>query len=188
MAGIRTLTVTPGFDIQREAITKTAVVDYENAGLYALFSKSSRPAYKFRVPIPALTKIQVDSLNAFHHFHQGAKAFFWDGGYYGYVSSLNLIGEGNSSRTDFFLPNRNIDANSIAVGIFNGATTSITTAFSLYAVAGVISLATAPLSGHDIMAAHAHKYKLVFEPDGLKVDEIYSGIFRAELTLREILI
>lgn len=188
MAGTRTLTVTPGFPIMREAVTKTSVVDYDQAGLFALYGRSSRPAYKFRVPLPALVKHQADSLNAFHAFHQGGKAFFWDGGYHGYVSSLQLIGEGNGARVDFFLHNRNIDPNSITIGIFNGVTTSITTAFSLYAVAGAISLATAPVSGHDILAAHAHKFKCVFEPDGYKMEEIYSGVWRAELTLRETII
>lgn len=188
MAGIRTFTCTPGFAIQREAMTKTSVVEFDQSGIFAMFGRSSRPTYKFTVPIRALTKIQVDSLNAWHMFHQGGKAFFWDGGFYGYVSSLNLVGEGNGSRTDFYLPNRHIDPNSISIGIFNGTTTSITTAFSLYATAGMISLATAPLSGHDVMASHAHKYKVVFEPDGLKVQEIYSGIFQAELMLREILL
>jgi hypothetical protein len=188
MAGIRTFTCTPGFTILREAMTKTSVVEFDNSGLFALFGRSSRPTYRFRIPLVALTKHQCDSLSAFHHFHQGAKPFFWDGGYYGYISSLQLVGEGNGSKTDYFLPNRFIDANSITVGIYNGTTTSITTAFSLYADQGMISFATAPTSGHDVMASHAHKYKVVFEPDGLKVEEFYSGIFRAEIVLRETLL
>lgn len=165
------------------------MVEYDNSGLYALFQRSARPTYKFRLPLPALVKHEVDSLNAFFMVHQGGRAFFWDGGYHGYVSSLQLIGEGNGARTDFFLPNRHIDANSITVGIYNGTTTSITTAFSLYAVPGVISFASAPGNGHDVLASHAHKYKVVFDPDGgFKTEEIYSGVWRGELIFRETLI
>lgn len=187
VAGIRTFTCTPGYDIQREAITKTAVADFDQPGLFSATNGAQRPAYRFVVNIPALTRIQVQSLQAFHFFHQGAKAFYINGfEAWSYVSTLNLIGEGNGSKKDFFLPNRNIDANSITVAVFDGVTHSITSAYSLNPVPGIISFTTAPTSGHDIEASHAHKYKVVFEPDGLKTDEFASGVWKAQLKLREL--
>ena len=187
MAGIRTITLTPGFEVTREQMTHTSVVDYDGTGLFHVFNRASRPAYKFEVNAPVLTQIQVQSLQAFHQFHQGGKAFYFDGCNWSYVNTLNLVGEGDGVRTQFFLPNRNIDANSITVGIFDGATTSLTTAYSLTAVPGILTFNTAPDSGDDIMASHAHRYKCVFDPDGVKFTNWALGVYRAEIVLREIL-
>ena len=187
MAGIRTFTCTPGYDIQREAITKTSVADFDQPGLFSAVNGAARPTYRFVINISALTRIQAQSLSAFHSFHQGGKAFYVDGFVWSSISTLNLLAEGNGIKKEFFLANRNIDSNSLTVAVFDGVTHSITTAYSLVsAVAGIISFATAPTSGHDIEASHAHKYKVVFEPDGLKMDEFAQSVFRVQLKLREL--
>lgn len=186
--GTRTLTVTPGFEVTREALTFTTRVEFENTGLFTLFNRSERPTYKFSLELPALQRIAAQSLSGFHHFHQGGKAFFYDGGLWDSVTSLNLVGEGDGTRTDFFLPNRFVDSNSISVAVFDGTTTSITTAFSLNPDPGVIVFDTAPASADDIMASHSHKYRVVFEPDGLKMVQFAKGVWRAKLDLRETII
>lgn len=187
MAGIRTFTCTPGFDVQREAITKTMVADFDQPGMFSVSNGASRPAYRFTLNIAALTQIQQESISAFHFVHQGGKAFYFNGlDAWSRVNTLALIGEGNGSQKEFFLPNRNIDSGSVVVAVFDGTTHSITTAFSLNPIPGVIAFTTAPSSGHDIEASHTHKYKVVFEPDGLKVDEFAAGVFRAQLKLREL--
>lgn len=186
--GIRTLTVTVGFEVLREAVTLTSRADYDSPGNFYSFSRGSRPAYKFRITADALTKVQADSLNAFHFFHQGGKAFYFDGAPYHFVSSMQLVGEGDGVRRDFYLFNRNIDANSHAVAIFDGSVHSVTTAYSLNPIPGVISFSTAPDSGDDVLATHAHKYKVLFEPDGFKCVTFAPYIFRAEMLLTELAI
>lgn len=186
--GIRTLTVTPSFDIEREAVTYEDENDYDNTGLFAVYSRAGRPAYKFRLNVSPLVQIQQQSLSAFHFFHQGSKPFFFDGGKWSSVSALNLIGEGDGTRTEFLLPNRFINADSISVAVYDGTTTSLTSAFSLNADPGIIVFDTAPDSGDDIMASHGHKYKCLFAPRGLKVAQIAAGVWRAEVNLRETII
>jgi len=183
--GVRTLTVTPGAEIQRDAITFTSVQDYDNTGIFHVFSRASRPTYRFKMTLPGLVKLEADSLAGFHHFHMGGRAFFWDGGNFGEVSSLALVGEGDGTRTEFFLPNRFVDANSISMAIFDGTATSITTAFSLNPDPGIIAFDTAPDSGDDVLGSHGHKYKVVFEGEGLKMVNFSRGVWRAELLLRE---
>ncbi len=188
MAGTRTLTVTPGFEVEREAVTQTSVTDFSNTGVFAVFTRSARPTYKFSFSLPALTVIEAQSLNAFHHFHQGGKAFFWDAGRWGQVNCFSLIAEGDGTQTDFFLPNRFIDSNSLTVAIDDGAVRSTTTAFSLNPDPGVIVFDTAPDSGDDIVASHAHKYKVVFEPSGFTMVQFATAVWKAEVNVREILI
>jgi hypothetical protein len=60
-------------------------------------------------------------------------------------------------------------------------------AFSLNPIPGIVSLTTAPSSEQDVYICHAHKYKVVFEPDGLKQQEFAPGVYRSEMTLREII-
>ena len=188
MAGIRTFTCTPGFEMQREAITKTNVADFDIPGQFASYNVGDQVPYKFVLNIPALTRVQQESLSAFHFFHKGAKAFYFDGAYaWSHISTLSLVAEADGARKDFYLPNRNIDTNSITVAVFNGATHSITTAYSLNATPGIISFTTAPSSGHDIEASHGHKYKCMFEPDGFKIDEFAVGVWRCQIKLRELL-
>ena len=185
MAGTRTLTVTPGFTVEREAMTQTIETDFENTGLFSRFSTGQRPIYKFSIELPVLDQIQAQSLAAFHFFHQGSKAFFYDGGLWGQISSFNLIGEGDGTRTEFFLQNRNIDTNSISIAIDDGAARSVTTAFSLNDIPGVIAFDTSPQSGDDILSATGHKYRVLFAPEGLKIVQFTKGVWRAQLNLRE---
>ena len=184
---VRTITLTPGFEVSREQMTYTSDVDYDGTGIFHRFSRDSRVAYKFTINLPVLTRIQVQSLEAFHNFHRGGRAFFWDGCPWEAVNTLNLIGEGDGARTQFFLPNRNINTSSISVGVFDGTTTSITTAYSLTSVPGIVTFDTAPDSGDDVLAAHAHRYQCVFDPNGVKFTTWALGVYRAELVLREIL-
>lgn len=187
MAGTRTLTITPGFQCQRHAQTRTLVAEFDQPGFFSNYNGNTRPAYIFRLNVEVLTKIQAESLSGFHHFHQGGKAFWFDGTYgWSHLESYQLVGEGDGSKTQFFLPNRNIDANSISVAIFDGTTTSATAAYSLTPTPGLLTFDTAPDSGDDILASHWHKYKCVFEPDGLKINQIPGGLFTCQLILREL--
>lgn len=189
MAGIRTLTITPAVGVQREAVTLASAVDFQAPGLSDVLNRGQRPAYKFNLVIEALKKQQVDSFSAFHFFHMGGKSFYWDACQWGYVTSHQMVSNGlgyyNTGRREFFLANRNIDANSCSIVIDRDGVRSVTTAFSLQAVPGIITLATAVQSGQDVLAAHAHKYKVKFDPEGLKIANQGAGLYVAELFLIE---
>ena len=189
MAGTRTLTMTPGFDIEREPIIGLSTVDFDSVGMFASFNRSERPSWRFKMKLDALNQIEQQSLQAFYNFHMAGKAFFWDGGNWSAVTTLSLVGEGDGTRTEYFLPNRFIDSSSLTMGIWNsGDATSETAAFSLNPDPGIVVFDTAPDSGDDIMASHGHKYRLLFERDGFKIKQFAKGVWRAELSMREILL
>ena len=106
MSHVRTLSFTPSF-VERDAVTLTSATPYDNAGLGSYFTRSSRPAYNYTIRMDALTKQQAESLSAVHAYHQGGKSFFWDGGPFGSIEDFRLLAEGDNTRRDFFLGNRN---------------------------------------------------------------------------------
>ena len=195
MSATRTLTFTPSF-VDREAVTLTSATPYDNAGLGHYFTRSSRPAYVYTIRMDALTKQQAESLSAVHAYHQGGKSFFWDGGPFGSIEDFRLVGEGDGTRRDFFLGNRNVGAGSIAVQTLRGAVSSAWAAsssnawpYSLTAAAGVITFAnstnTIPASGDDVMARWGCTYRVLFAPEGIKVTNQYRGVYSVELKLTE---
>lgn len=198
MAGTRTLTCTPNAPIVREAATNTTVTDPENTTLYRVFNRSQRPEYRFELTLGPLTRVQAESLSAFHSFHQGGKSFFWDGETFGTVRNYQLFAEGTGAQRQFFLPNRNIGAGSLSFGTFRPSTGASSTwlassangwPWSLNAVPGTIAFAnssnTIPVSGDDLQAIYACQYRCVFEPDGLKMEFFDMGLWKASLKLRE---
>lgn len=198
MAGTRTFTCTPGLPVVRDAATFASAVEFDT-GLLHVFDRSQRPLYRFEVKLGPLTKVQAESLSAFHSFHQGVKSFLWDGGQWGTINNYALAGEGDSSRRDFFLPNRYVGVGSIAIRTANQATgatsnwaasSSNSWPYSLNANPGVLVFAnssnTIPASGHDLMAIYACRYRCVFETGGIKMSNISRGLFTAELKLMEV--
>lgn len=192
MPHTRTLTFTPGPSISREALTRTSRVGYEDAGFFHYFNRTQRPLYKFTLQLGPLAKSEVECLSALHAYHQGGKSFFWDGGHYGAVENYNLIGEGNTARRDYFVPNRYVGAGSIAVRTFRpstGATSNWTTGYSLNPDPGLISFAnstnTIPVSGDDVLARYGCRYRVNFAAEGIRIEEVAAGLFNVELVLTE---
>lgn len=195
MAHTRTIVLTPSV-VEREATTYTSATGFDNTGLAQYFSRASRPAYRFTIRMDALTKSQAESLSALHAVLQGGQSFFWDGGPWGDVQNMSLVGEGDSQRRDFFLGNRNVGAGSISVQTLRGAVSSAWATssangwpYSLTAVAGVVSFAnstnTIPASGDDVMARWGCRYRCHFEPDGIVIENEHRGVFSVELKLTE---
>lgn len=201
MALLRTLTCTPGFPLVREAMTFESVANFDAGGI-GLFSRARRPIYSFEMPLGILRKAETESLSAFHAFHQGGKPFLWNGGPWGTVENYNLVAEGDGATRLFYLPNRVITAASLALRTFrpstsatsNWATSSSNSwPFSLSANAGALSFAnssnTIPVSGDDLMAAYACRYLCLFEPGGIKLEQISArggGLWKGAIKLREI--
>ena len=199
MAGIRTLTVTPIFPIDRTAVTKTNVVDFENTDLFSAQNRGARPSYRFEFTTCALNRLEVESLSAFHHLHMGGKSFFWSGYPYNTVENFQTFDEGVTGKLQFYLPNRNIGASSLRVQTRNPSTgaTSLWVVgsangwpYSLNPTPGIISFSdsasTIPVSGADIQAIYACQYRVTFEPDGFKTSLFAGGmLWRAQLKLRE---
>ena len=193
MPTLRTLTFTPAPGVEREATTFTSVTDFDNAGLFHTFNRSQRPAYRFKLRLGPLTRQEVESLSALHAYHQGGRSFLWDGGQYGRVENFSLVGEGDGARRQYFLPNRYIGASSLEVRTLRpstGATSAwATTAYSLNATPGILvfhaGASTTPTSGDDVQARWANQYRVLFEPDGIRVSEMARNLFTVELALRE---
>jgi hypothetical protein len=195
---IRTFTCTPGEDIEREIIAFTSVQEFDT-GFPHLFKRASRQLSRFNLKLGPLLKAEVDSLQMFQQYHQGGASFFWDGGQYGTIDARNLIREGDGSQTQFFIPNRYIGVGSLAVFTVNQATgvasawaasSSNSWPYSLNATPGIVAFAnssnTIPASGHDFCAAYACKFRVIFEPGGIKVSQRARGVWMADLTLIEV--
>lgn len=179
-----TLTFTPGPNIVREALTGTIGVEYANAR--HLFSVHRRPVYKFTLQLGPLVKSEVECLTALHAYHQGARSFFWDGGEYGTVENYQLVDEGNGTKTQMYMPNRYIGVNSIAVRTLRGAVSSEwSSGYSLSPTPGLLTFATAPVSGDFVQAKYGCQYKVNFAADGLTTQEIAAGLWSAEVVLTE---
>ena len=195
MPSSRTIVFTPSV-VTREAITHTSAIGFDGAGLMGYFNRSARPSYRFTIRMDALTKSQAESLSALHAFLQGGQSFFWDGGPWGDVQNMSLVGEGDTNRRQFFLGNRNVGASSIAVQTLRAAVSSAWLAsstngwpYSLTAAAGVLTFAnssnTIPASGDDVMARWGCTYRCVFEPGGITIENRYRGVYSVELKLAE---
>ena len=199
MALLRTFTCTPGPDVVREVITGTTLAEFDVPGMAHVYNRSQRPAYKFHLKLGPLTRQEVESLSAFHAFHQGAKSFMWDGGPHGAINNFNLIGEGvGNSQREFFLPNRNIGAGSISIRTVNqvtqatsnwAASSSNSWPYSLNPGPGIIMFAnstnTIPASGHDVHAIYGCRYRVFFSPDGIRENQIAAGLWTADIELIE---
>lgn len=195
MAHTRTIVFTPSV-VEREAITYTSATGFDNTGLAQYFNRASRPAYRFKIRMDALTKSQAESLSALHAVLQGGQSFFWDGGPFGDIQNQSLIGEGDSQRRQFFLGNRNVGASSVAAQTLRGAVSSAWATssangwpYSVSAVAGVVTFAsstnTIPASGDDVMARWGCAYRCHFEPGGISVRNEHRGVYSVELILQE---
>jgi hypothetical protein len=193
MALLRTLVLTPTFDLVREPIVNTNVVEYRDSQTAHLFNRAQRPAYRFTLKLEPLLRLQHENLSAFYAFHQGGKSFMYDGGPYSTTENYQLMAEGNSATRQFFIPNRWIGAGSYSVQTKNQITltTSIwsTGVYSVNLNPGILTFqsgaSTTPSSGHDIEAKYACAYRVVFEKE-FKVAEFAKGIFRTEVVLREV--
>jgi hypothetical protein len=194
MPYLRTLNLTLAFDVVREAMTHTSVVEYGDSNFSHQFNRAQRPAYRFNVRLDPMVTSAAEALSAFHAFHQGAKSFMWNGGKYGTINNYNLFGEGNGSQRQFFLQNRYVTSGTLAIQTRNQAsnTTSAwaTSAYSATWNPGIVtfnnSVNTIPASGHDIEAKYSCFYRVVFEPNGLKMSEFASGVFKVEMVLKEV--
>ncbi len=193
MPPLRTLVLTPGLDLVRTAVTKTNVVDFDSAGTVQLFARGSRPAYQFSFKIEPIFRKELESLEFFHSEHMGARSFMCRCDPYNTVENYQRFATAEFSQTQFFLPNRYIGANSFSLQSRNQNTLATsawaTNAYSLMPTPGILLFPSAPSSGTDLEAKYAvDGYRVVFEPDGLKVSEWARGVYRVELNLREVFI
>ena len=198
---VRTLSTTPSFSIHREAVTHTTVSPFDNTGLQAVFNRGQRPIYKFDLELYPIQRWEAEYVEAFHAFHQGGKSFFFDGGPWGRMENFVLIGEGNTSNRQFFIPNRYIGTGSLRIQTENQTTLATSDwavnstngwPYSLSAIPGVVTFAnsgnTIPGSGFDVKAKWGCKYRVLFPPDGIKVSALPGEARRIELTLLETLL
>ncbi len=174
----------------------TTEIVFDNGGAVHTFDKSARPKYRFTVTLDPIHRIEFEPIMAFYQQHKNSRSFFWDGGPYQRVEDYVVFAEGDSATRQFFLPTRWIGTGSLSVQTKNylSGTTSqwSTAAYSLNPDPGIItfinSASTIPASGHDVMAKWANKYRVRFEPPGVKWSEYRRNIFKTEFNLLEVLI
>lgn len=192
MPPLRTLVITPSFDITRNAITRTNANDFDSGGTSQRFNRSARPFYQFTYKLEPLFKKEKEALDFFHAEHQGGLSFMCECHPYNTVENYQRFAYATGSMSQFFLPNRYIGANSFSLQSrnLNTQATSIwaTNAYSLMATPGIILFPSSPSSGHDLEAKYSCQYRLVFDPDGLKTSEWARGVYRTEFNLTEVFI
>ena len=191
---IRTLVITPTFDVLRADASDTTEISFDNGGATQVFDKNVRPKYRFQVTLDPIHRIETEPLQAFYALHRNARSFFWDGGPYQRVENYVVIAEGDGVSRQFFLPNRWIGTGSLAVQTQNFLTAATsqwsTGAYSLNATPGIItfnnSSNTIPASGDDIMAKWANKYRVRFIPPGVEWAEHRHNLFKTQFSLVEV--
>jgi hypothetical protein len=191
MPPLRTLVITPGFDITRTSVTQVNAVNFDTAGTVQLFNRGSRPSYQFAYKLEPLFRKEKEQLEFFHAEHQGAKSFMCECHPYNTVENYQRFAWADGSRTQFFLPNRYLGASSFSLqsrNVLTQATSIWSTAYSLMPTPGIILFASAPSSGHDLEARYACQYRVVFEAGGIKSTEWARGVYRVELNLQEVFI
>ena len=172
----------------REALTETTGAGMP--GFMHLFDAAPRPRYKFNVQVGPLLKTHTECLAALHAFHQGNKSFFWDGGWYGAQPGHVLIGEGNGRTQEFFTPNRYLGAvGSVAVRTLRPSTGAssdwATSAWTVWLNPGLIRLTTAPASGDNVQAQYSCYYRVVFQPEGFRLEQVATDLYMAQFDLVE---
>ncbi len=204
MGLLRSIVLTPTFSVTRKANTYTTPSKF-NGGNVHLFNQGARPLYEFELKLEPLFRSAAENLSFMHARFQGAGSFLYDGGPYASIQTFQIFAEGDGSKRQFFLPNRYIGSvvSGGALGSFANSfqfqsqnqitgTTSTwpTNQYSLNPIPGILTTnntsATTVASGHDLLAMYSCNYRCVFDPDGIKMDEIYKGIFRVQLNLTEV--
>ena len=199
-AVLRTFVCTPTTEIKRRSISDTTGAGFDSPGFVSMFNRSARPVYRFEFGIGPLRKSEAESISAFFSFHQHGKTFLWNGGPFGRVENYSLIGEGDTSRRDFFIPNRYLGAGSFAFRTVNQATGATSNwaasssngwPASLSPTPGIVTTAnstnTIVGSGHDAAAIWACNYRVIFDlGEGFELEEFTRSLYRGKLVLQEL--
>lgn len=199
-AVLRTFVCTPTTEIKRRSISNTSGGEFDSPGFVHLFNRGARPVYQFEFGIGPLRKAEAESISAFFAFHQHGKTFLWNGGPFARVDNYSLIGEGDTSRRDFFMPNRYITAGSFAFRTVNQATGATSNwaassangwPVSLSPTPGIVTTAnstnTIVGSGHDAAAVWACQYRCIFDMgEGFQIEEFTRGLYQATIKLQEL--
>lgn len=150
----------------RRAKTNTQKIDMSSAN-FQLRRLSNRPLHQFG--FNSLWQKgdfggETVDMHGFFYVHQGDTPFFLFANKFSIVETPTLVGYGDGSTEDFFLPARFIRPFSDVV-FLNGLEVD---SYSLDHASGLISFITAPRKGTLIMATFAHYYKCVFMDDTLQ--------------------
>lgn len=204
MSLLRTLSVTPTFDVVRRSNTFTSIAKFDTGAMH-VFNRGARALYSFELKLEPMYRGAMEQLEMLHQFLKGGRAFLYDGGPYASVQNFYTFAEGDGSRTQFFLPNRYIASvmsggalgtyvSSLQIQTQNQVTLATSSwgsgNYSLTAVPGILNFNTAtpttPNSGHDIQAIYSCNYRCLFDPVGFQANEIAKGIFRVQLNINEV--
>lgn len=158
-APIQSLVLDMHYSIVRDVIAPTSRARI-GGGAVQVRRLYERPLYRFRVHATHEKRADAEPFAAFAVYHQGDIPFLWSGREYGTVTNAVLVGFGNGTQTNFFLPNRRI---------LTGPTVKVDgtpTGVTLTASSGLIVFAAAPADQTKITAeVYTSEYKCLFWND-----------------------
>ena len=183
---MRTLAIDPSYPVTRRMVAPVRRSEQGGPNI-TLRRKTDLPFYEFSISLPLEDELTFESLDALLAEVQGDTPFWFDGSRFAEVRNPRQIGIGDASRTDFYLPFRNVFANSCILKI-NGV---INSAWTMVESTGLVNFTSAPAANAQIaLTAARMRYKVVawygdtylYEP-ALIYNQIYNN---GELTLREV--
>jgi hypothetical protein len=160
MPPIQTLSLSYNYSVVREILAPRQVASL-GSGAVLVRRKWTRPAYRFRIHALQITKAEMEAFYGFVTYHQGDIAFWFDGNEWGNVASAILVGFGNNSQRDFFLPNRNVTIGTLQMYVSDVPTNVENVNYD----SGRVRFATAPGTDARITAVYNCRYKCAFWVD-----------------------
>ena len=176
----------PAYPVTRRIYAPVLRDDF-GGGILQLVDRIDIPFYEFSILLPFEDEAVHESLDAAAAFNKGAGPFWFDGGRFGEVRNPRIIGIGDGTRTSWFLPFRNVDANACVFEINRVVNTS----WTLTESTGNVVFGSAPANNAQIVLTRARmRFKCVFWYQDAYIYQpklIYNQLYDCgELVLREV--
>ena len=175
------LIIDPAFPLKMrpQAPTKTASL---GAGGFQARRDSNQPFYDFEITLRFKDQESADEFTGFMAYHQKDTAMKFDGGPYGDIKTPVIIGYGNGTQTQFFLPRRNVLAASWVLMV-NGTITAAT----ISEAAGLAVFGAAPPLNSIITGYGRNWFKVIVKdeggPDMFEMQDIPFNVFETQRLL-----
>jgi hypothetical protein len=171
---MNTLALNPSYPVTMRPLAPT----YKGAlgsGSRALRRQWQRPYHEFSLGLPFENERLMEQVVAFAAYHMGDTPFWFDGVQFGEFRSAVPFAFGDGSTADFYLPRRNVFANSWKIYV-NGA---LNTAWTINESSGLLTFTAAPADNAQITGLGRCRYKCVFWYDQqiFEANEIYSRLY-----------
>ena len=157
-------------------------------GASQLRRQYQRPIYEFTLKDSHAVKSSAEYIYGFARYHQQDIPFWWSGGPWGTVSTPILVGFGDGTRTQFFLPNRNVQGSGFIA--YHDGTAYTLSDWDLDGPTGLVTFHSAPAANVKLTALYLCSYKVVFASDSevlLNEENLYASLFSYQgIVIREV--